>query len=235
MSDLIHSVACLPKLEILHLPRSSGHETGKQLSWRRLPNTIRELHVRGGISDESVFFSSDLPESVTGLSIGHCPRLSMLTIRPLLTVCGAQLHELEVVAPIPHLNVYNGVLDEVMDWAPNLRYLKVSSDFISKQIFDTCDDGELHHKNLNTLYIHCFDPDEGGEFEVEHVLKGIYFGKFTSVRRLGIHERLGWRNFEVSKEALREIDEILKTQAEEDGPTAVIPVNDAGVRFFGTL
>ena len=234
MADLMHSAASLPKLEILHLPRSSGHETGKKLSWRRLPDTLRELHISGGISDESVFFSSDLPESVTGLSIGHCPRLSMLTIRPLLAVCGTQLHDLEVVAPIPNLTVYNGVLDEVMDWAPNLRYLKVSSDFVSKQIFDTCDDGELHHKKLNTLYLHCFDPDEGGELGAAHVLKGVYFGKFTSVRILGIHERLGWRDIEVSKKALMEIHDMLKTEAEEDGPTAVIPVDDAGIRFFGT-
>ena len=234
LSDLLHSTASLPKLEILHLPRSSGHETGRTTSLYHWPNKLRELHISGGISDESVLLLPDLPQSVSSLCIGHCPRLSMLIICPLLEVSGPQLQYLEIVAPIPMLGVYTGVLDNVMEWAPNLRHLKISADFISERIFAMCDDDKLHHKSLKTLYLHCFDPNESDELGAAHVSLGIFFGKFTSVRILGIHERLGWRDSEASKDALMEINTLLKRQAEEDGPKAKISVDDAGIRFFGT-
>ena len=198
------------------------------------PNNLRELHISGGLSDEFVFFVADLPQSVSSLSIGHCPRLSMFTICPLLEASGPQLHYLEIVAPIPMLGVYTGVLDDLVDWAPNLRHLKISADFISERIFATCDNDQLHRKSLKTFYLHCFDPTESDELGAAHVLNGVYFGKFTGVRILGIHERLGWRDNEGSKEALMDIHTLLRTQAEEDGPKAEIPVDDAGIRFFGT-
>ena len=158
----------------------------------------------------------------------------MFTICPLLERSGPHLHYLEIVAPIPMLAVYPGVLDELMDWAPNLRHLKISTDFISERVFATCDDAELHHKSLRTLYLHCFDPTESDELAATHVVNGIFFGKFTSVRILGIHERLGWRDREDSREVLMEIHTLLRVQAEEEGPEAEIPVDDAGIRFFGT-
>ena len=234
LSNLLHSTASLPKLEILHLPRSSSHETGGSITLHHWPNKLRELHISGGISDESVLLLADLPQSVSSLSIGHCPRLSMLIICPLLEVSGPQLHHLEIVAPIPMLGVFPGVLDNIMDWAPNLRHLKISADFISERTFETCDDAGSHHKSLKTLYLHCFDPNESDELGAAHVSNGIFFGKFTSVRILGIHERLGWRDNEGSKDALMEIHTLLRTQAEEEGPKAGIPVDDAGIRFFGT-
>ena len=234
MSNLLHSMASLAKLEVLHLPRSSGHETYRGIARHPWPSKLRELHISGGLSDESVFYIADLPQSVSSLSIGHCPRLSMFTICPLLETSGPQLHYLEVVAPIPMLGVYPGVLDDLMEWAPNLRHLKISTDFISERIFATCDDAELHHKSLRTLYLHCFDPTESDELAAVHVLNGIFFGKLTSVRILGIHERLGWRDNEGGREALMEIHTLLKVQAQEEGPEAEIPVDDAGIRFFGT-
>lgn len=234
MSDLLHSIASLPRLEILHLPRSSGHETDRSIALYRWPNKLRELHISGGITDQSVVFIADLPHSVTSLSIGNCPRLSMFTICPLLEASGPRLHYLEIVAPIPYLRVYSGILDDVMNWAPTLRHLKISVDFISEGNFATYDDAGLHHKFLKTLYLHCFDPTECDEDLAAHVLNGVFFGKFTSVRILGIHERLGWRDNEGSKEALMEINTLLRTQVEEEGSEAGIPVDDAGIRFFGT-
>ena len=235
ISDLLHSTASLPKLEILHLPRSSGHETYKRIirgvAW---PTKLRELRISGGLSDEFVSFITALPQSVSSLSIGNCPRLSMLTIRPLLEIRGPQLRHLEIVAPIPALGVTFGPLDNVMKWAPNLRYLKISVEFLTEALFAERDHDESHYKSLKTLYLHCFDPTQCEDLGAANVLAGIFFGKLEGVRILGIHERLGWRDNERSREALWEINTLLRAQAEEEGPEADIPVDDAGIRFYGT-
>ncbi len=159
----------------------------------------------------------------------------MLTIRPLLEIRGPQLHRLEIVAPIPELGVARGPLDNVMNWAPNLRYLKISVDFLTDDLFDmSSDEEDLHQESLKILYLHCFDPSQCDYLGASDVLAGIYFGKLTGVRILGIHERLGWRDNERSIEVLWEINRMLKRQAEEEGPEAEIPVDEAGIRFYGT-
>lgn len=231
--DLLHSTASLP-IEILHLPRSSGHGTNKSITRVAWPTKLRELRISGGLSDEFVFYITALPPSVSSLSIGNCPRLSLLTIRPLLELRGPQLHYLEIVAPIPALGVTFAPLDKVMDWAPNLRHLKISVEFITEQIFAMCDDVELHHKSLKSLYLHCFDPTQCGDLGAAHVATGIFFGKFTSIKILGVHERLGWRDNDRSIQALEEIHVLLRRQAEEEVSEADVPVGDAGIRFYGT-
>ena len=232
--DLLHSTAGLPKLEILHLPRSSGHGTDNNTTRVAWPTKLRELRISGGLSDESVSYLTALPQSVSSLSIGNCPRLSMLTIRPLLEIIGPQLSYLEIVAPIPALGESFGRLDNVMNWAPNVRHLKISVEFITQEIFLERDYDESHYKSLKILYLHCFDPAQCEHLGAGLVLIGVFFGQFTSVRILGIHERLGWRDNERSRENLWEINTLLRKQAEEEGSEAEIPVNDAGIRFYGT-
>ena len=234
ISDLLHSTARLPNLEILHLPRSSGHETEKLITRVAWPTKLRELGISGGLSDESVFFTTALPQSVSSLSIGHCPRLSMLTIRPLLEMIGPQLHYLELVGPMPELEQPYGRLDNAMTWAPNLRHLKISVEFITEQIFAEREHDEVHYTSLKILYLHCFDPALCEYMEAADVLTGVFFGQFTGVRIVGIHERLGWRDNEISKNNLSEINTLLRRQAEEEGSEAGVPVEDAGVRFYGT-
>ena len=158
----------------------------------------------------------------------------MLTIRPLLEIRGAQLHSLEIVAPIPMLGVDFGPLDDVMDWAPNLRYLKISVEFITEQMFAMCEDVELHHKSLKRLYLHCFDPTQRGDLGAAHVATGVFFGKFTGLKILGVHERLGWRDNVSSIGALEEIHALLRMQAEEEASAADVPVEAAGLYFYGT-
>ena len=232
--DLLHSTAGLPKLEILHLPRSSGHGTDKNTTRVAWPTKLRELRISGGLSDESVFYLTALPQSVSCLSVGNCPRLSMLTIRPLLEIIGPQLSYLEIVAPIPALGESFGRLDNVMNWAPNLRHLKISVEFITEQLFAESDHDESYYKSLRILYLHCFDPAQCGHLGPGLVLIGVFFGHFCKVRILGIHERLGWRDKDVNIKNLWEINTLLRGQAEEEGPKAEIPVEDAGIRFYGT-
>ena len=241
MSDLLHSTASLPKLRILHLPRSSGQETHnrpiKEGTW---PTKLGELHISGGLSDESVVALTALPQSVISLSIGNCTRLSMLTIRPLLEMRGPQLQSLEIVAPITALQVTRGPLNNVLNWAPNLAYLKISVDFLTADFLGVdendivIDENTLLHYSLKTLYLHCFDPTQCEDLNVQHVLIGILHGILVGVRILGIHQRLGWRDNDYWINHLWSINNALEEHARKDGPEAEISIEDAGIRFFGT-
>lgn len=157
----------------------------------------------------------------------------MLTVRPLLEIRGPQLHRLEVVAPMTALQLTRGPLDNILNWAPNLRHLKISVDFLTADLFGI-EEIDGRHKSLKTLYLHCFDPTQCEDFRPGVLLMGIGGGNLSGVRILGIHERLGWRDSDMDIEFLWQINRCLKTDAEEDGPEAEIPVEDAGIRFYGT-
>lgn len=101
MSDLLRSTSTLLKLESLHLPRSSAHDSSRDVLIYSWPSKLRELHISGGLHDESALGLSTLPRSLSYLSIGNCPHLSMLFISPLLKQIGSQLQYLEIVAPYP--------------------------------------------------------------------------------------------------------------------------------------
>ena len=98
-----------------------------------------------------------------------------------------------------------------------------------------CDDPDGQYNSLRRLDLHCFDPAECPDITPFHISTAIYFGNFKSVRRLGVHRRLGWRDGCEFRDTLEEIDRLLRVQAEEDGPEAEIPEVDAGVRYYGTM
>lgn len=200
------------------------------------PCGLRELHISGGLRDETALSLSTLPSSLTHLTIGNCPHLSMLFIRPLVKLLGPQLQYLEIVAPLPNLNLGYGVLTDVMDLAPNLHHLKISLDFLELSFFTPGDSGQSEGRFLRQLDLDCFEPAECTAFHpnlIADVIVGSE-GKFSKLRKLGVHKRLGWTNTEMGVESMREIDELQKALAREDGNDAEITEDDAGVVFFGT-
>ena len=208
----------------------------KQVSW---PTMLGKLYISGGLSDESVVTLTALPQSVIFLSIGHCTRLSMLTIRPLLELRGHQLQSLEIVAPITALQVTRGPLDNVLNWAPNLAYLRISVDFLTAGFVGAehndivIDETTLVHYSLKTLYLHCFDPTQCEDLNVQHVLISILHGILIGVRVLGIHKRLGWRDNDYWISHFSTINRALEEHARKAGRAAETPVEDFGIRFFG--
>ena len=208
----------------------------KQVTW---PTMLGKLYISGGLSDESVVTLTALPQSVIFLSIGYCTRLSMLTIRPLLEMRGHQLQSLEIVAPITALHVTRGPLDNVLNWAPNLAYLKISVDFLTADFIGVdeydivIDETTLVHYSLKTLYLHCFDPTQCEDLNVQHVLIAILHGILIGVRVLGIHQRLGWRDNDYWINHLWTINRALEEHARKDGREAEVAVEDAGIKFFG--
>ncbi|KAL2037855.1 hypothetical protein N7G274_009329 [Stereocaulon virgatum] len=236
MSDLLRSMSTLSKLEILHLPRSSAHNTSIDALIYGWPSGLRELHISGGLRDESALSLSALPSSLTHLSISNCPHLSMLSIRPLVKLLGPQLQYLEIVAPLPNLNLGHGVLTNVMDLAPNLHHLKISMDFLGVAFFSSGDSGQSEYHFLKQLDLDCFEPADCISFHPNFIADMIVGseGKFSKLRKLGVHKKLGWTNTGIYILGIREIDAFLKALAREDGDDAEITEDDAGVVFFGT-
>ena len=236
MSDLLRSTSTLSKLEILYLPRSSTHGSSEDVLKYDWPTKLRELYISGGIRDESVLDLSTLPRSLIHLSISNCPHLSMLFVGPLLKHTGSQLQYLEITAPIPGIGLGHDPLTNVTDLAPNLRHLKISLDFVGPSFFTASDPSLPECQFLNRLDLDCFDPAENVDFRPERIADAIVGSesKFTKLRKLGVHHKLGWMDTKASREAVAEIDELLKALAREDGPDAEIPEAEAGVVFFGT-
>ncbi|KAM0798385.1 hypothetical protein BDR22DRAFT_384004 [Usnea florida] len=104
MIDLLRSTSLLPKLESLHLPRSSAHDASKDPMTCTWPVALQELYISGGIHDEALVSLGSLPPSLSHLRIGNCPHLSIVSIGNLLQTKGLQLQHLEIIAPIPALS-----------------------------------------------------------------------------------------------------------------------------------
>lgn len=215
------------------IARSSAHDASRDLLICNWPATLRELHISGGIHDEALVFLSTLPPSVSSLSIGNCPHLSMVSIGTILRSKGSQLHHLEVVAPIPALTRDDKPLSGYMEHVPKLLHLKISLDFVSRSFFLLENDRGDRYP-LRQLDLDCFDPADCDAFTAHDLWAAIANDLgFGRVRKVRVHRRLGWAATEEGKEQVKDLDELLKALAREDGANAEIKEADAGVVLFG--
>ncbi len=228
MSDLLRSISFLSHLKILHLPRSSTQDPGKSILKSDWPAQLQELHISGGLHDETTVYFSTLPPTVSHLSIGNCPHISMLSIGPLLLAKGPQLQYLGILAPIPRLQLGQKPLNNIMGLLPNLRHLKISVDFIDTDFFLNA---SSEHPTLSRIDLHCFDTDDTSQLDASNLYTFLELYPFSKVRILGIHQKLGWA-FKDGVNIL-DLDELLKAMAREDGPGAEVSEDEAGVVFFG--
>lgn len=217
----------------ISLARSSAHDASRDLRTCSWPAGLRELHISGGIHDEPLISLSTLPASLSHLGIGNCPHLSMVSIGNILKTKGSQLLHLEILAPIPALTQDHKPLSGYMVHVPNLLYLKISLDFISRSFFLLENDKEDHYP-LRQLDLDCFDPADCDAFTAYDLWVAIaYDNGFGRVRKVRVHRRLGWTITEEGKEQVKDLDELLKALAREDGANAEIGEADAGVVLFG--
>ena len=157
----------------------------------------------------------------------------MASIGKLLKDKGSQLHHLEILAPIPSLARDHKPLSSYMEYVPNLLYLRVSLDFISRS-FLLSENNKGDHYPLRQLDLDCFDPADCDSFTAYDLWVAIaYDNWFGRVRKVRVHRRLGWAATAEGEEQMRDLDELLKALAREDGASAEIDEADAGVMLFG--
>ena len=158
----------------------------------------------------------------------------MLSIGNILKNKGSQLRHLEIVAPIPALCQGHKPLNSYMMYLPNVLHLKISLDFISASFLLPESDSEDLYP-LRQLDLDCFDPADCDAFTASDLAyaicdEGYGFGR---LRRVRVHRRLGWTSTKEGKKQIKEVDELLKALAREDGASAAIDENEAGVVLFG--
>ena len=230
-SSVAHEMTMLTRKSLT--ARSSAHDKSKDLMTCTWPATLRELHISGGIHDEALVSLGSLPPSLSHLRIGNCPHLSIVSIGNLLQTNGPQLQHLEIIAPIPALSRNPTSLNDYMKHVPNLLYLKISLDFVSLSTFLNLEREEGDHYPLKQIDIDCFDPAEGEFYASDLWAVTACESRFGRVRKVGIHRRLGWTDTREGKEQVRDLDDLLKALAREDGPNADVKEVDAGVVLFG--
>ena len=229
-SSLAHEMTTLTPRYLT--ARSSAHDASKDPMTCTWPVALRELHISGGIHDEALVSLGSLPPSLSHLRIGNCPHLSIVSIGNLLQAKGLQLQHLEIIAPIPALSRNPTSLSDYMKHVPNLRYLKISLDFLWHSNLPP-DRVEGDHYPLKQIDIDCFDPAECELFASDLWAVIACESRFGRVRKVGIHRRLGWADTREGKEQVKDLDDLLKALAREDGPNADVKEDDAGVVLFG--
>lgn len=232
LPSLLHSTSHLPHLHTLHLPRSSAPDPGKSILTHSWPPNLRTLHISGGLHDSTTVYFSTLPPTLSHLTIANCPHLSMLSIGPLLLAKGPQLQRLEILAPIPRLQVSHKPLNDIMKYLPHLSHLKISIDFIDSTLFfKPVADAAHRQPSLTRLDLHAFDTEAVSEINASNLYSLLESYLFSQIRILGVHQKLGW--VRKASRSVVDLDELLKALAREDGPGGKVSEADAGVVIFG--
>ena len=156
----------------------------------------------------------------------------MLSIGNILKNKGSQLRYLEIVAPIPALARDHKPLSTYMIHVSNLLHLKISLDFITSS-FLLFEKDRVDLYPLRQLDLDCFDPADCEDFTASDLWSAICDEGFGRVRRVRVHRRLGWTATKEGKSRIKDVDDLLKALAREDGDKATMDENEAGVVLFG--
>ena len=234
MADLFHSISSLHHLESFHFPRSSTNDHRSMGLFNTWPPRLRKLQIAGGIRDESIIYFSTLQDTLTHLTFGDCPNLSLAFIRPLLTVLGPHLQYLRIDSNLPKLNIPSLLmfsLNEILDVLPALRHLTIRADYISEFFFAS---GKFYNSNnphvLESLQLDCL---ENTDITSDVVWDAVEDGPLKNLRRLRVSRKLGWTLDEEGKKSVQELSELLEALAREDRGDDVRDLEvDAGVWVY---
>ena len=227
MNDLLRSTSHLSKLEILHLPRSSTQESKRNgnldCGW---PVNLNRLHVSSVVRFNSLPFLERLPPSLSHLILQNLPNMHEVGIFTILDEIGPRLRSLQLLAPIPALpNLFPDFANHFLTLTPNLKYLKISADFLDEGFFE-CNLSD--RATITRLDLHCLDPTACTRLTPSSVYNAVGVALFARVRTIGVHHLLGWHTSD-HREILSDTDQLLKTLAKGDRSEGNISEAEAGV------
>lgn len=204
---LFSAISSAHSLERLSFPRSSIYCSNYDNIW---PPNLKYLDLSGGINDEFIN-STIFPNTITHLTIIHCPFITEESVKNLLYRLGLQLTTLKVFYPMPLLKP--NTLDSIFMTCPILQSLSVSVDYISRQMFE---DVTLTFDAITNSYIgHGLKHlrlDSSGTLGQSHKLDpidisiAILDGKLPKLFKLQVTVKLSWNTEE---EDVMELAEIL--------------------------
>jgi len=219
----------------------------------KLPSSLRELYISGGLSDKELLCMSNLTPSMTHLTIEHCSKLSIVAVHEFLAIVGPQLQFLRLTTPVIFPNWDYTSPPNVY---PNLSHLTISSRIMTHYFHNMLGlaseyvpgdgffiSGDIPSQwplsAVATLTLGGLDSDDPASFDVfgrvvwAALLEDyVYDGYLSSLRKVKVHRKIGWLDVKLKYQA-RKLNDLLKTLAREDGDKAAVSEEDAGVSFFG--
>ncbi|GME81276.1 unnamed protein product [Ambrosiozyma monospora] len=130
LKELFKAIEHCQHLEQLSFPRSSITCEDFNIKW---PENLWFLKIQGGITDEFLF-GSWFPETITNLEFSHCPHITGDSVNDLLMRIGMNLTHLSIYYPMP--NMKPNSMDTVFLYCPNLIFLYINIEYISRDAFD---------------------------------------------------------------------------------------------------
>lgn len=150
--DLFKAISHLEKLTTLRLPRSAGFSVKVDSSQVVWPPNLENLCLSGGIDNHFLHGVVELPVSLRGLTVEHCPMLHGSDIVHFLNNAVRPLPSVEnlKLASLPRLT--ESSLDCILSVLPGLTKLSISVDYITPTFFDLANNLEYKEYYAANLY-----------------------------------------------------------------------------------
>lgn len=187
--------------------------------------------MSGSLSDEALLRFEILPKSVNDLTFSYCPKISKFALFWLLKDCGDQLESLSIGRQT--MNIDCGWLVDWLQVLPKLRRLNFAlslRDNITRMVHGALTQPPTHHpyplQQLELDFCNIQSPWEN--LDDDDLWEAIDQGHLSCLRRLVLRYRNANRPPKAVRRYVRELDDLLKALAREDGAHAVIDENKAG-------
>ncbi|KAL8692927.1 MAG: hypothetical protein Q9224_003861 [Gallowayella concinna] len=238
LSQLLHSASKLARLEDLSIRCMIEYNDFYEPLSVQWPPKLKALQLSGPISDLDVGILSTLPRSTTSLTVHHCPRLSIKAFEKILVICGAALEIFQYGSGTKNVWMCSNLF-HCLQHAPKLRRLLMpaTNDSIWTECFP---DTPVRYNALNLhplehLTFDCTNFDRYGiQVDYENIWSSIAEGYLGRVRRLGFCHQPNVQPWRTDKRALQDLDDLLRALAREDGASASIKEEDAGVYVYNS-
>ncbi|KAI4197241.1 MAG: hypothetical protein LQ350_006072 [Teloschistes chrysophthalmus] len=229
--QLLNSTSKCSQLEWLSIKCDDGTSEDKSnpslFDW---PPNLKTLVVSGPLGDETMIRFGILPKSVTDLTFSQCPKISKIAVFWLLKDTG-QLESLTIGRRTTNVDCA-----WLIDWLwalPKLRRLNFTlsdRDSIAQMVHGAlAKPPEDHPYRLQQLELDLIYLDNPWlDLDDDELWDAIDEGHLSCLRRLVFTHRSGTRPPKAIRRYVRDLDDLLKALAREDGERATIDEDEAG-------
>ncbi|TGZ82020.1 hypothetical protein EX30DRAFT_339926 [Ascodesmis nigricans] len=201
-------------------PTTLGHVITKEpIGW---PPRLKRALISGSVLLHLLREPSlILPPTLTDLSISHCTFINHIQLSSFLASLAPQLTSLAINFPMGSLPF--NALDNILTILPNLRYLSVAVDYISRQFFlpPNVSRGDKTHPPHPLRQL---DLESSGHLGTDmkigpnEIFDAVAEGGLGCLRIVRVSKKLGWTKKEMREDA-EDLAELLETVAREAGET----------------
>lgn len=230
---LLHSIRKLEHLEQLSIRcKNAVTDDASFVVW---PPRLKALRVAGIFDDTVLDHFQSLPNSLTSLTLYSCPRLTLPPVRSLTTALGGSLESLYLGLP----GLQSGCEDLVkwLDHLPNLKrlyalefwsFIPVDLSYLSTSNFGLGNPHPLKCFELDCSRLIGLQDYEWNDSQYDLLWSLVDEGFLGNLRNVKWYHRRDATIPKCVARAIRDLDELLRALAREDGENARIGEEDAG-------